>query len=125
MYDKAEKRALQKLDIELYISAEADEMWSFVQRKKQQRWLWYVLDRATKSVLAFVFGTRTDEIAKQLADLLPKELRSLKKTKSRATTCSDSSEACPRRAGAGADTSRGCNDSHVFFCFIPTAIHIG
>ncbi len=73
MYDKEEKRALQKLDIELYISAEADEMWSFVERKSQQRWLWYVLDRSTKRVLAFVFGARTDEVAKQLADLLPRE----------------------------------------------------
>ena len=27
--------------------AEADEMWSFVQSKKRQRWLWHAIDHET------------------------------------------------------------------------------
>lgn len=60
--------------IELRVSAEADEMWSYVGRKSQQHWLWYVIVRATGKVLAFVFGRRTDEVARQLAALLPAEM---------------------------------------------------
>lgn len=29
------------------ITVEADEMWSFVQSKKQQRWLWHAIEHAT------------------------------------------------------------------------------
>ena len=38
--------------------AEADEMWSFVQNKDNQRWLWYAIDHNTREVLAYVFGKR-------------------------------------------------------------------
>ena len=38
--------------------AEADEMWSFVQNKDNQRWLWYAIDKETRVILAFVFGKR-------------------------------------------------------------------
>jgi insertion element IS1 protein InsB len=34
--------------------AEADEMWSFVQRKKNQRWLWHAIDHCSGKVLAYV-----------------------------------------------------------------------
>ena len=33
-------------------------MWSFVQKKDNQRWLWYAIDKETRSILAFVFGKR-------------------------------------------------------------------
>ena len=33
-------------------AAEMDEMWSFVGRKKDQRWLWHAIDHATGAVLA-------------------------------------------------------------------------
>ena len=38
--------------------AEADEMWSYVQNKGNQRWLWYAIDHNTREILAFVFGKR-------------------------------------------------------------------
>lgn len=50
--------------------AEADEQWSFVGNKSNQRWLWYAVDHATNIVLAYVFGKRTDEVFKQLKALL-------------------------------------------------------
>jgi insertion element IS1 protein InsB len=38
--------------------AEMDEMWSFVGKKKEQRWLWHAIDHSTGAVLAYVFGRR-------------------------------------------------------------------
>ena len=42
-------------------AAEMDEMWSFVGRKSQQRWLWHAIAHHTGQILAYVFGTREDE----------------------------------------------------------------
>ena len=50
--------------------AEVDEMWSFVGKKQEQRWLWHALDHWTGTVLAYVFGRRTDEVFLQLKALL-------------------------------------------------------
>jgi insertion element IS1 protein InsB len=48
--------------IQLAEEAEADEMWSFVQRKKHQRWLWHAIDRHSGKILAYVFGRRQRHI---------------------------------------------------------------
>ena len=50
--------------------AELDEMWSFVGKKKDQRWLWHAIDHTTGVVLAYVFGRRKDEVFLQLKMLL-------------------------------------------------------
>ncbi len=50
--------------------AEIDEQWSFVGNKSNQRWLWYAVDHATNTVLAYVFGKRKDEVFKALKALL-------------------------------------------------------
>src|SRR5947208_15389548 len=50
--------------------AEVDEMWSFVQKKGNQRWLWHAIDHHTGKVLAYVFGRRKDEVFLQLKALL-------------------------------------------------------
>jgi insertion element IS1 protein InsB len=50
--------------------AEADEMWSFVKRKKNQRWLWHAIDHYSGKVLAYVFGRRQDEACLKLKALL-------------------------------------------------------
>ena len=50
--------------------AELDEMWSFVGNKSQQRWLWHAIDHQTGKILAYVFGSRKDEVFLQLRDLL-------------------------------------------------------
>jgi insertion element IS1 protein InsB len=49
---------------------ELDEMWSFVQNKGNQRWLWLAIDHETRAVLAFVFGQRKDKVFKELKALL-------------------------------------------------------
>lgn len=50
--------------------AEVDEMWSFVRKKTQPRWLWHAIDHRTGVVLAYVLGTRQDEVFLQLKALL-------------------------------------------------------
>jgi insertion element IS1 protein InsB len=56
--------------IQLADEAEVDEMWSYVRRKKDQRWLWHAIDHHTGLVLAYAFGRRTDEVFVKLKGLL-------------------------------------------------------
>ena len=51
-------------------AAEVDEMWSFVGSKAHQRWLWQAIDHLTGVVLAYVFGSRADEVFVELKKLL-------------------------------------------------------
>lgn len=51
-------------------AAELDELWSFVQNKENQRWLWLAIDHNTRAVLAFTFGRRKDKVFKELKALL-------------------------------------------------------
>ncbi len=50
--------------------SELDEMWSYVGKKTNPRWLWHAIDRQTGQVLAYVFGIRKDEVFLQLKALL-------------------------------------------------------
>jgi len=50
--------------------SELDEMWSFVGKKSNPRWLWHAIDRRTGQVLAYAFGRRQDEVFLQLKELL-------------------------------------------------------
>ena len=50
--------------------AEMEEMWSFVQSKRQQRWLWHAIDHRTGAVLAYVLAPHEDAALKQLQQLL-------------------------------------------------------
>ena len=51
-------------------AAEVDEMWSFVGSKIHQRWLWHAIDHLTGVVLAYVCGSRADEVFVELQHLL-------------------------------------------------------
>ena len=44
------------------LSSELDEMWSYVGKKANQRWLWHAIDHHTGKVLAYVFGRRQDDV---------------------------------------------------------------
>jgi insertion element IS1 protein InsB len=44
-------------------------MWSFVQKKEQQRWLWHAIDHQSGAVLAYVLGTHADTVFVQLKQL--------------------------------------------------------
>ena len=51
-------------------AAEVNEMWSFVGSKTHQRWLWHAIDHLTRVVLAYVLGSRADEVFVELQKLL-------------------------------------------------------
>ncbi len=46
--------------------SELDEMWSYVGKKTNPRWLWHAIDRQSGQVLAYVFGCRKDQVFLQL-----------------------------------------------------------
>ena len=52
---------------------ELDELWSFVGRKAQERWLWLALCRRTRQVVAYWVGDRSEHSALQLWRHLPDE----------------------------------------------------
>lgn len=43
-------------------------MWSFVGCKAQQRWTWYLIEKATGVIIAWQNGRRQDEILQKLLD---------------------------------------------------------
>jgi len=47
--------------IEMQTDAEADELWSYVGGKKNQRWTWHAVERKTGAILAWRNGRRADE----------------------------------------------------------------
>jgi len=51
-------------------AAEMDEMWSFVQCKRQQRWLWHAIDHDSAAVLAYVLAPHEDAALEALMKLL-------------------------------------------------------
>jgi insertion element IS1 protein InsB len=54
------------------LEAEADEMWSFVQKKANKQWLWIAMDATTRQIIAFHVGDRSHESGKALwADVPP------------------------------------------------------
>jgi len=52
------------------LTSELDEMWSYVGKKANPRWLWHAIDHHRGRVLAYVFGGRKDKVFLQLKALL-------------------------------------------------------
>ena len=57
-------------EIRRVAAAEVDELWSFVQSKAHQRWLWHAIAHLTGGVLAYVFGSRAAEVFGEWQKLL-------------------------------------------------------
>ncbi|MEO7839058.1 MAG: IS1 family transposase, partial [Anaerolineales bacterium] len=55
---------------------EYDEAWSFVLKKINKRWLWTVMCRRTRQIIAFVIGDRSEETCRRLWKKVPNEYRS-------------------------------------------------
>ena len=53
------------------LEAEADEMWSFVQKKANKQWIWLAMDATTRQIIAFHVGDRSRESAKALWSEIP------------------------------------------------------
>ena len=58
------------LEVRRGLSSELDEMWSYVFKKANPRWLWHAIDHHTGQVLAYVFGRRKDNVFLRLQQLL-------------------------------------------------------
>ena len=54
---------------------ELDELWSFVQAKAQECWLWIALCRRTRQIVAYTAGDRRAESAGDLRANLPPDYR--------------------------------------------------
>ena len=52
------------------LSSELDDMWSYVARQTNPRWLWHAIDHRPGKVLAYVFGRRKDAVFLKLKALL-------------------------------------------------------
>lgn len=60
----------EEVDRRRGLTSELDEMWSYVGKKVEPRWLWHAIDHHSGTVLAYVFGRRKDEVFLQLKGLL-------------------------------------------------------
>lgn len=54
---------------------ELDELWSFVGKKEQKRWLWLALCRRTRQVVAYWLGDRSESSAVRLWERIPSDYR--------------------------------------------------
>ncbi len=57
------------------LEAEADEMWSFVEKKANKQWLWIAMDATTRQIVAFHVGDRSRDSAKELWANIPEAYR--------------------------------------------------
>jgi IS1 family transposase len=56
--------------IEIF-SLEADQLWSFVARRENKRWIWLVLERRTRQLIALHIGDRSQNSARAVWAKIP------------------------------------------------------
>ena len=54
---------------------ELDEVWSFVLKKTEKRWLWVALCRRTRQIVAFVIGDRSETTCRKLWEAIPESYK--------------------------------------------------
>ena len=54
---------------------ELDELWSFVSKKANKRWVWIALCRLTRQVVAYVIGDRSEKSCRELWEQIPEAYR--------------------------------------------------
>ena len=54
---------------------EADEMWSFVYERWNKRWVWTVMCRRTRQIVAFVIADRSEAACRKLWEQIPQAYR--------------------------------------------------
>jgi insertion element IS1 protein InsB len=57
------------------LDLELDELWSFVGKKANQRWVWLALCRKTRQIVAFVLGDRSEVTCRKLWRAIPQAYR--------------------------------------------------
>ena len=92
---------------------ELDELWSFVEKKSQECWLWIALCRRTRQIVAYTIGDRSQEGALSLREHVPPDYR-------RRATRSDFwlayEKAFPRRTHRFCGKAKG-QTNHAKRCF--------
>ena len=63
------------LPAELDDVLELDELWSFVLKKDQKRWLWTAICHRTRQIVAFVIGDRSEKTCRRLWNKIPEEYK--------------------------------------------------
>ena len=58
------------------LELELDELWSFVLKKARKRWIWIALCRATRQVVAYVIGDRSQASCQKLWERIPAAYKS-------------------------------------------------
>src|SRR5690349_15141713 len=53
------------------LEVEADELWSFAQKKTNPHWVWIAMDKHTRQVIAFHVGDRSRDSALELWQNIP------------------------------------------------------
>ena len=61
-------------EIEIFC-VEADELWSFVEKRANKRWVWLVLERRTRQIIALHIGDRSQASALALWTKVPLEIK--------------------------------------------------
>jgi IS1 family transposase len=54
---------------------ELDELWSFVGKKADKRWIWIALARHTRQVLAYAIGDRSERTCRRLWERIPESYK--------------------------------------------------
>ncbi len=54
---------------------ELDELWSFVLKHHNKRWIWLALCRRTRQVVAYAIGDRSERTCRLLWKRIPKSYR--------------------------------------------------
>ncbi len=54
---------------------ELDELWSFVLKKSNKRWIWIALCRRTRQIVAYFIGDRSEASCRQLWERIPDEYK--------------------------------------------------
>jgi len=62
------------LEIEIFC-LEADELWSFVGKRENKRWIWLVMERRTKQIIALHIGDRSQNSAVRLWAKVPPAIK--------------------------------------------------
>src|SRR5437660_11777494 len=63
------------IDPALPAALELDELWSFVLKRANKRWIWIALCRATRQVVAYVIGDRSRATCQKLWEQIPARYR--------------------------------------------------
>ena len=52
-----------------------DELWSFVARRKNKKWVWLAMCRRTRQIVAYAIGSRSAKTCRRLWKRIPKSYR--------------------------------------------------